>query len=343
MEGVDDVALICPHHVHRCCNRKQRCKHAHPHVPKTTDTEFLVSSTARKSKFPVLVGVGLQAWIDVNSICDAFIGSGCKKANCQWWHPTADLTKALKNIKIDYSMECSEKVVDVFVKLDAKQGRKHALMPAGFGLCVARNEALLMNVRLVAILANVVYTYCKEAECRPILLRMCRAAYRYPDGEALVYIKKTLEVFQRKEPDQFKTMSYKISEDVDGGATDRCLLTEVLGTKKATQVAPTRIVQRGDSKVSHYPAAPTVSTKQQQQQGWWKPKVNQVNHWGQASGLDLFTKPAAWAPTVGGAMSSPALQPHAPPPPLVSVPALPVGRQVPPPPPPPMPPGAWQM
>lgn len=107
-------------------------------------------------------------------------------------------------------------------------------IPQGFGCCFFKDEEMMLNVRLVTILASAMF---QESygdlgldACREVLKRMCRSLYRYPDAGAAELAKKTLQEIRNVKI--LQQLSHDITWEVDGAAeveNERCLLSLLLG------------------------------------------------------------------------------------------------------------------
>jgi len=318
LAGLPELVVICPWHVEKDCGGiNGGCKLDHPRIDQTTDPWFLLNCSDRPSKYPCLAGIGLQGWIDIASVCPDSVRSKCTYPRCRWRHLPDEklgaLRKAMGHESNPRSMRARELTVKVL--LAGSDGNADTrLMPKGFGLTFFADPDLTENVRLVAVIASELNgRRCQLdfAACWPLLLRMCRAAYRFPDMRAVYVVKQVLGALR---PEDLRSLSEEVSKEVDGDyhPSARCLLSTTLNRNaKPTELAPRRAGPPPNPRLN--PDAKEFVPQQQRQPSHHIQPMEQVNRWAVTGGnaaQALFFRPqvatpqpmqwasSGWAPTL---------------------------------------------
>lgn len=296
---MDDLPIlkpVCPSKVEHYQCKQRRCPCDHPRVDHATPSGFLLASEDRRSKFPQLLGIGLPAFLDMTSICFYDLYRGCRwKDSCPLHHLERSLAKKLKaevkDMELHMHLEQYAKLAPSLIRHRAEQVKdkdlSHQVLPEGFGYLFFEDADKARNVRVVSILCHAFETAMPKASCKALLLRMCRAIYRYPDPLAAQHVREALTSVHKKDPDAFLDLSKTISAEVDGGTSSRCLLSSVLSLKKAEPGTKT-ILQR-DSKTQKQTAYPSSTrtwvAKERSSTG------EMVNQWDKIKGTELFPAP----------------------------------------------------
>ncbi|CAJ1354122.1 unnamed protein product [Effrenium voratum] len=256
LEELEELRLICPKHVEskNCQAKNQNCPLDHPRVQKTYNIRQLLA-TETGGRQQTFDGLGLQGWIDVVDLCSKSVNqNNCTRAGCGYWHPETGLLQNIQRalresqrthyLHFDYSkLEDLAPVAKVL-----RESSQCKALPQGLGFVFREDLHKAENVRLTAILAHalVAESCCKLSPdaCKTVLLRMCRAIYRYPDALAADLVKRTLqEVVARAGDEKLREISRDITWEVEGMQkkdNDRCLLSLLLRRQKQQrkQTAP---------------------------------------------------------------------------------------------------------
>lgn len=244
LKDLKTLMPICPHYLTtgKCTGKDSKeCPLDHPEIGKMHEAKQLLHSET--GRYPVFNGLGLHGWLQLVNVCQQKVRlGGCKnESTCKWLHPEDDALKKIQEslskkngrsyyggINFDFrSLQDLEAVAKALHQESSK-------IPHGFGCCFFKDETMMLNVRLVTILASAMFSkrqcHLGLDACSEVLKRMCRSLYRYPDPEAADVAKKTLEEIRNLE-----TISNDITWEVDGAVdrqNDRCLLSLLLGRQK---------------------------------------------------------------------------------------------------------------
>lgn len=241
LEGLKVLMPICPEHVTQECKARDKCPLDHPDVGKTHEARQLLNSKKGSPK-PIFDGLGLHAWLQLVNVCSKKVRTGeCTSSHCQWLHPEDRMLQTMQDALREkqgqlsyYGLKFNFKHLHDLETVAQALHDDKCKIPQGFGCCFFKDEEMMLNVRLVTILASAMF---QESygdlgldACREVLKRMCRSLYRYPDPEAAELAKKTLQEIRNLK--MLQKLSHDITWEVDGAGevdNERCLLSLLLG------------------------------------------------------------------------------------------------------------------
>jgi len=310
LKKVAELTPMCPTLMEYGSCKNERCVRDHDQLrgTGTTNPRFLLDAEQKKkARNPNTVGIGLPAWMELRNLCWKFVNKACRDKWCQKIHPPRDIVDLLKKEVGDVGSETFNKMAGVMRREAQKKCAAMKPIPEGFGFCFMGKPHLIMSVRLEALLASVLMRLLSFEASRPYLLRMCKAAYRVPDGRAAECATKTLLSLDSL---NLSSLSDEVSVLVDMPPR-RSLLLEIVGSCRGA-ASPVKIAQR--------PQAPTKSIRDQLPRSVAPLKLPigaapTPNKWNQKGGVDLFDQPQVqvkqprvWAETSAPGDLAPAAQ-----------------------------------